>query len=376
MRSTVKTMSLSKAMILLAATLLLVAMLLSSVSGQDVPVLKVGYIFTTHHTPLMLAASKGDEFKSAGVYMHPLIPKEKYELVVDGKKIAILDLVVNKSGAETATLFAQKHIDLAMASVTAIMAGIDKGIPIKILGPLQTEGMALVMPKDSTISGWNDLISFVRESKEPVKIGYHSPTSAPKIVLEGALKESGLNVTGDPNDLSAKVLLVDLKDTANMIPALSSKQVEGIVGPSPFPEVAVTKGVGKIVVDLRNLPPAGYWHDFPCCVTAARDETIAAHTEVVQKFVEMVARTNEWLNKNKAEGGAITAQWIGIPTQVGKASSLVFLSNFTEGWMRGAGIYMDILNKMGNFTGKLKDKKLEDTKSILFDLRFINQVKL
>ncbi len=190
------------------------------------------------------------------------------------------------------------------------------------------------------------------------------------------MKEAGLKVTGDPNDLSANVLLVDLKDTSNMIPALNSKQVEGIVGPSPFPEVAVTKGVGRIVVDLGNLPPAGYWHDFPCCVTAARDEIIAKHPEIVQKFVEMVARTNEWCNKNKAEAGALTAQWIGVPTEVGKASSLVFLPNFNDGWMRGAGIYMGILNKMGNFTGKLKDKKLEDAKPILFDLRFVNKVKL
>jgi NitT/TauT family transport system substrate-binding protein len=324
----------------------------------------------------MVAATKGEEFKATGVYLHALIPKEKYELLSDGKKMAILDFVANKSGAETATLFAQKHIDLAMASVTAIMAGIDKGTPIRILGPLQTEGMALVMPKDSPIGGWNDLLSFIKAAKEPVKIGYHSPTSAPKIVLEGALKDAGLKVTGDPNDLSAKVLLVDLKDTSNMIPALNSKQVEGIVGPSPFPEVAVTKGVGKIVVDLRNLPPEGYWHDFPCCVTAAREEIIAKDPEIVQKFVEMVARTNEWCNKNKAEAGALTAEWIGVPIEVGKASSLVFLPNFTEGWMRGAGIYMEILNKMGNFTGKLKDKKLEDAKPTLFDLRFVDQVKM
>ncbi len=246
MHSTHDTANVSWSVTGFAVSLILLLAAVSLVSAQDVPVLKVGYIFTTHHTPLMVAAAKGDEFKAAGVYMHPLISKEKYELIVDGRNVAILDLVANKSGAETATLFAQKHIDLAMASVTAIMAGIDKGTPVKILGPLQTGGMALVMPKDSSIGGWNDLLSFIKESKQPVKIGYHSPTSAPKIVLESALKEAGLKVTGDPNDLSPNVLLVDLKDTTNMIPALNSKQVEGIVGPSPFPEVAVTKGVGRM----------------------------------------------------------------------------------------------------------------------------------
>ncbi len=375
MHSASKSSGYVKTLTLLTGSLIFLLAAFSAVSGEDVPELKVGYIFTTHHTPMMVAATKGDEFKATGVYLRPLIPKEKYELVVDGKKMAILDLVVIKSGAETSTLFAQKHIDLAMASVTAIMAGIDKGTPVKILGPLQTEGMALVMPKDSPINGWSDLLSFIKESKQPVKIGYHSPTSAPKIVLEGALKEAGLKVTGDPNDLSANVLLVDLKETSNMIPALNSKQVEGIVGPSPFPEVAVTRGVGKIVMDLRNLPPAGYWHNFPCCVTAARDEIIAKHPEIAQKFIQMIAQTNEWCNKNREEAGVITAQWIGVPIEVGKASSLVFLPNFNDAWMRGAGIYMDMLNKMGKFSGKLKDQKLEDVKPVLFDLRFVNQVK-
>ncbi len=361
---------------LMAASLVIVLAAMLPVFGQDVPSLKVGYVFTTHHTPLIVAATKGDELKPTGVYLHPLVPREKYELMADGKKIAVLDFIVNKSGSETATLFAQKHIDVAMASVTAMMAGIDKGTPIKILAPLQTEGMGLVVPKDSSVKGWDDLLALIKTSKVPIKIGYHSPTSAPKIVFEGALKEAGLKVTGNPNDTSAKVLLVDLKGTANMIPALNSKQVDGIVGPSPFPEVAAARGVGTIVVDLRNLPPAGYWHNFPCCVTAAREEIIAKHPKIVGKFIEMIARTNQWCNKNKQEAGVITAKWIGVPEEVGKASSLVFLTNFTDGWMRGAGIYMDILNKMGNFTGKLKGKKFEDSKSVLFDVRFVDQVKL
>lgn len=376
MRSSHKKGYCSRAVTMVSVTLLLLLALFSPVCAEEVPELKVGYVFTTHHTPLLVAASKGDESKATGVYLHPLIPKEKYDLMADGKKIATLDLIANKSGSETATLFAQRHIDLAMASVTAMMAGIDKGTPVKILAPLQTEGMALVVPKDSPINGWDELLASIKKAKEPIKIGYHSPTSAPKIVLEGAMKEAGLKVTGDPNDLSANVLLVDLKGTANMLPALNSKQVDGIVGPSPFPEVAVNKGVGKIVMDLRHLPPVGFWYDFPCCVTAAREDVIAKHPQVVQKFVEMIARTSDWCNKNKAEAGELTAKWIGVPPEVGKASSLVFLPNFTDGWMRGAGIYMDILNRMGNFSGKLKDKKFEDTKPTLFDFRFVNAVKL
>jgi ABC-type nitrate/sulfonate/bicarbonate transport system permease component/ABC-type nitrate/sulfonate/bicarbonate transport system substrate-binding protein len=200
-----------------------------------------------------------------------------------------------------------------MASVTAMMSGVDKGTPIKILSPLQTEGMGLVVPGESSLKDWNSFLAYVKKAKKPVKVGYHSPTSAPKIVLEGSLKFSGIRVTSDPTNMSAQVLLVDLKETTNMVPALASKQVEAIVGPSPFPEVAVSRGVGKIIVNLRDLPPKGYWYDFPCCVTAASEQTIAKHPDIVQKFVELIAKTNVWCNKHRIEAGTLTAEWIGLP---------------------------------------------------------------
>ena len=154
--------------------------------AAELPAFKTGFIFTTHHSTFQVAASRGEAFRDLGVYLKPLVERESYELIKDGKPIAILDLVVAKSGSETATLFAQKHLDMGIASITAIMAGIDKGTPMKIVCPLQTEGMALVVPKDSPLTSWESLLQRVKDSKEPVKIGFHSPTSAPKIVLEGA----------------------------------------------------------------------------------------------------------------------------------------------------------------------------------------------
>lgn len=353
-----------------------IASLVSGAWAAEIPNLKVGYIFTTHHTPFMVAAQKGESFRSMGVYLKPIVHKDKYELVADGKPIATFQLIVTKSGAETAALFARKQLDLGMASVTAIMAGVDKGTRMKILSPLQTEGMALVVPKDSPLTGWESFLAHVKKAKQPVKIGYHSPTSAPKIVLEGALKQSGIKVTEDPNEQSAQVILADLKETTNMIPALTSKQVEAIVGPSPFPEVAVSRGVGKIIVELRELPPAGYWHDFPCCVTVASDETIATHPNIVKKFVELIAKTNVWCNKNRKEAGTLSAAWIGLPADAAKASRLVYLPKFTKSWMRGAGEYMVILNRMGNFTGRLKGKTLDEAKPVLFEMRFIGRAGL
>jgi len=343
--------------------------------AEDVPVLKLSYVFTTHHTPLMVAAMRGEAFKDQGVYLKEVAPRERYELISNGKPVAVLDLVVAKSGAETAALFAQNHVDLAMASVTAIMAGVDKGTAMKVVAPLQTEGMALVAPKDSPLTSFDALVAKAKASPEPLKIGYHSPTSAPKIVFEGALRKAGIAVTENPNDASAKILLVDLKETTNMIPALTAGQVDAVVGPSPFPEMAVARGVGRVVADLRDLPPAGFWKDYPCCVAVASSKCIAQNPQAVQAYVDLVIKSNSWCNAHKSEAGTLTAQWIGMPPEAGKASSLSFLTSFSDNWMRNTGNYLAVLDQMNKFSGKLKGKDIQEVKPVLFDMTFIEKVK-
>ena len=247
---------------------------------KTTPRLYCGYVFTTHHTPLMAAVHKGEQFKQSGAWLKPMVERQKYELLdKSGKSLAVLNLIVSKSGSETATLFAQGRMDIGLASSTAFISGIDKGTPMKILCPLHVDGMGMVFPEKSTLSGWKDVERYIKESKRPVKIGYHSPTSAPRIVFEGALHKAGFTITEDANDQKADILLVDLKSTSNLIPALVSKQVDCWVGPAPHPSVAEFKKVGHVALDSRDLPPPGAWQDFPCCVMGAGEELIKKHPE-------------------------------------------------------------------------------------------------
>ena len=358
--------------LVLAAVLLATAL---PVRAADLPVLKTGFIFTTHHMPFLVACSKGEGLKELGVWLKPVAERESYTLMDGEKPVALLDLVVSKSGAETAALFAQKHLDMGIASITAIMAGVDKGTPMKIVCPLQTEGMGLIAPKGSSVKTLDDFMTLVRQTKEPVKVGFHSPTSAPKIVFEGAMRQAGFKVTLDPSDTTAQILLVNLKETSNLLAALSAKQVEAVVGPSPFPEIAVTRGAGQLVCDLRDLPPSGQWHDFPCCVGVASAEALQQHPEVVGAFVRLIVRANTWCNAHREEAGSIAAQWLGLPAEAGRMNRLVFLNSFSDSWMRGAGQYLDILNRMGKFKGELKNRSLDQVRPLLFDESLLRQAK-
>ncbi|MEZ4599415.1 MAG: ABC transporter substrate-binding protein [Syntrophotaleaceae bacterium] len=340
-------------------------------NDASIPNLRTGYINTTHHIPLIAALDRGEEFKSSGVYLKPVLQKEKYELFADGRKLANLDIILNKSGSETATMFAMKRIDVALASITAIMTGIDRGAEVKVLCPLHVDGMSLVVPKGSLITSWDSFITRVEKAKRPIAIGYHSPTSAPKIVLESALNRAGIKVTENPNDPAANVLLVDLKSTSNFIPSLTAGQVDGVVAPAPFPEVAQLKGVGQIVTDLRDLPPKGDWHNFPCCVLAAREEMLTAHPEALRKLVELMAASTAWCNAHPAEVAAITEKWMGTPAEAVENSTIVYTVVPSKNWKQGVDTYMSILNKLTVFSGKLDGKTLEEVEKLLFAFQFI-----
>lgn len=346
------------------------AWLTGPMHAQELPKLSLGYIFTTHHTPLIVAMAREDAFKPEGVYLKAVVPKEKYELIVKDRPQALIDIIVNKSGSETTTMFAQKRLDAALASVTAMMAGVDKGTPIKTLCPTHVEGMGLVYPANSLVKGWDAVLKSIKDAKAPVKIGYHSPDSAPRIVIEGALRMAGLKVTDDPMDAAAQVLLVDLKTTANLIPALLGGQVDAWVGPAPFPEVAETKMAGIIALDLRDLPPPGKWHNFPCCVLGARQEIIEKHSDIVNHLVSLLRISSAWANAHKGEVARITSDWMGTPAEAVARSSIVYTTVPSENWFNGVDMYLDILNKMNKFSGPLKDKQLAQAKPLLFDLRF------
>lgn len=342
--------------------------------GANIPSLYMGYVFTTHHTPLIVAAMKGEELKSSGAYFKQMVPKQKYQLISsDGTPLAVINLIVSKSGSETATLFAMNRMDIGLASSTAFMSGIDKGTPMKILCPLHVDGMSLVFPADSKVNGYQDVAAAIKASPTPFKIGYHSPTSAPRVVFEGALHKAGFVITGNPNDADADILMVDLKSTANLIPSLLSKQVDCWVGPAPHPSVAEFRKAGHIGLDSKHLPPQNEWVDFPCCVMGASQKMINENPEVVQAMTDLMTGATTWSNSNKSDAAKISAEWIGVPAKAIEKSTIVYTTDPTQNWLNGEGTFISMLNSMNKFKGQMKDKDLAAATPLLFDFTFVNK---
>lgn len=340
---------------------------------EKLPELKVAYIFTDHHTSFMLAAEKGEAVKAGTLYLKEVVNRQKYVLMNGNKPLANIEVIVAKSGSETTTMMAQGHIDISLASSSAIISAIDKGAKMKILCPVHTEGIGFVVDKNSKINSWDDFLQFVKKSEQPVKVGYHSPTSAPIILLEAALQAAKISYTSNPADRKADILLVDLKGTNNLIPALNSKQVDAWVAPSPYPALAETTGVGKMVLDMKNLPPKGKWYDFPCCVVAANDKTIQTYPEVVQAFVSVVAAAASYADNHKDEAAKVTATWTGVAEEAAKRSSIKYTADPTKEWIDNLGLVYDAMMKADQLNVQLANKNYYDIQNLLFDFSFIRK---
>ncbi|SDZ07361.1 ABC transporter substrate-binding protein [Tindallia californiensis] len=338
---------------------------------KDLPTLNVGYIYNDHSLPIMVAAHKAEEFKERGAYLETVIDKERYRLIsAEGEPVANLEMIVTNSGSEAATLFAQNQLDISFFSITVVMSNRDRDVPIKALGPIHTEGNSMVFRKDMGIGSWDEFEQYVKEADEPVTLGYLSPTSSVTIITKSALEKNGIHYTEDPDDRDADVLLVNLRATSNYMPALTSGQVDGWVGPSPFPMVAEYEEVGIKTADTKDYAPIGHWVDFPCCCLVASESAIEAYPEAMAVFVELMEHTAEFSNENRDEAAIVVAEWIGIPEEAAKMSTVRYTTVPTEGWMRGTEILYHFLDDSDHFEGGLAGMEFEEVEGEIFDFRY------
>jgi len=346
----------------------------SSKAPENVPELVVAWGSELHTGVMNLVVNRADLFADKPVHLN-IIDAENYDLIQDGKVVAHLKFVLSKGGSEVATMFAQNVVDFGFSSNTSIFSAVDAGAKVKIISPLQSDGIALVFPPDTIIKDWDSLKRYLQSSKEPVKIGYHSPVSAPRIALEYVLTQQGIKITQDPGDASANVLLVDLKGSKNLLPSLNSKVVDAWVGPSHYPEAAEVEGLGKIVLNLKDFPEAGQWEDFPCCVFSARQEIIDNYPKACQAMTQLVTYCANKATEDRNTLAEVIFDTIGIPQQAVKNARINFTTRITDKWYSDLGVYFAAMTSMGQFNGDLKDVNYDQAKKMSIDQQFVEKVQ-
>ena len=340
--------------------------------NKEIPTINLSWGNEMHTGIMYLPFVAPELFEDKSVRINP-ISEEIGELQVDGETIANLKRIVTKGGSECATMMSQDNLDIALTSSTAMMTAYDVGTELTIMSPIQCDGVAIAAKADAPYNTFLEFVEYAKNTEQPIKAGYHSAISSPRVVLEAAIKDAGLKVTEDPSNLEADVLMVDLKGVQNLVPSLTSGQVEIWAGPAPHPQNAEESGVGKIISTLNELPE-GKWKNFPCCCYSVRNEILEKYPEVVEALGEVISYTCDYANNNQEATGEMLADIVGVEKDILPKSLIVYSTLPDEIFKNGMNIYYDAMKEMGKFTGKLAENDFEAAKETLFNFEIMNKV--
>ncbi|MBN2537304.1 ABC transporter substrate-binding protein [candidate division WOR-3 bacterium] len=297
--------------VLFAAVVAASVLFVACPGTSETTVLRVGHVGHDHHAALYVAANAGEAFKDLyGIWLKEVRPRELYELFDGGRKVAEVELYKAGGGTEMPTMMSQGAFDIGFGGVAAIEFFVDKGSPMRMIAPLHSKGDMLVVNPGVPAGNWPEFVAWLKAQPRQVNVGYKSPVAVALLIFQRALDHEGISYTGDKANTSAKVLLVNVKEEANLNAALQSGQVSAYVSNNPWCAIAEEKGFGRCVTELHDLPP-GVFKDHPCCAIAGNDSAVARHSGAVEKFLELMAVASHFINTEPEKAAEYTAGWIG-----------------------------------------------------------------
>jgi len=345
-------------------------------AGRGVPTLKLGHVGHDHHLALYVAALQGARFKADyGVYLEEVQPREVYDLVDGGKRLARLVFVKVGGGSRMPAAMSRGEIAIGLGGVPAVAKFADGGQPFKILAPLNTDGDMLVMQKHSPVGDWAAFVQTAKEADKPLRIGYKAPVAVAKLVFERALVAEGIPYGYDRAETQTGVILVNFGSEKSPIPLLESGAIDGFVMNQPAVAVAEQKGLGKTIAHLRDLPPEGKWVNHPCCCVCATEETLAAHPDALKGLLKILLLATHLIHTDPALAIDCASRWTKYGKEVEQASvpTITYLAEPTDSWVTGMKTWAEMAKDIELFTGKYASATPEAFVADVCDLRLVRQ---
>ena len=324
-------------------------------AGEPPVMLTVGHVGHDHQLALYVAALEGERFLTEwGIGLKEVKAREVYDLVEDGKARARLRLLKVGGGSRMPAAMSRGEIEIGLGGTVPVAKFADGGQPIRIICPLQTDGDMLVMQADSPIADWPAFVAAAKAAGKPVRIGYKAPVAVAKLVFEGALKAEGIPYGLDASDPNTRVVLVNFGSEKSPIPLMEIKAIDGFVMNQPGVAVAVDKGLGKVIAELRDLPPKGKWLDHPCCCIAATAETLTKHPGPVKALLKVILLSTQLIRQDQKLAIADAARWTKYSEAVERSSipTIAYVAEPTDRWLAGMETWAEMVANVKLFKGK------------------------
>ncbi len=343
-----------------------------------VPTIRFAYILSDHHAPLMVAAKHGEFFQqSFGTYLKPVIDTKRYDLYADGGRVAEVELIPTKKGPDVEKLVAQGSVDMAISGTQAVLLSIDRGVATRIVSPLQTAGNVFVIDKKLPIDSWKSFVTEVKGQGRQFKIGIPGPQTIAAIIFRSALEHEKITYTEDAVDRKADVLFINMKGHGNLVAALGNGITQGIIGAQPFPAVTIDRGMGRMILNLQDIPAAQDWQGHACCSLEATVPFLKQQPELAGKMLELMALGVEVGNTRKDLTAEACSAWLGDTVSVERIAmeSLSYTTMPSEKWRNSVQVFVRTMDHMGLFTGALHGQQETGVTAKAFDFNAIAAVR-
>lgn len=247
-----------------------------------------------------------------------------------------VETVQFKNGGDMLTAMASGDVDVGYLGLTPALAGIQNGVPIKVVSGAQLEGSGILVGTDSGINSVADL-----KGKTVATLG---EASIQHFLLAYALNQSGLSI----NDVDESGM-----KSAEMVTALRDGKVDAIFVPEPFVTTVVENGYGKLLEDSGDIIS-----EHPCCAIVATDSFIQNHPDELKKIVEINTNATQYIQENPDAAAELLPDDIvsNLSIEQVSLSGLQFVSGLSDTYRQSV---MDFMNKEVTL-GVLKEKLTED----------------
>ena len=259
-------------------TLFVLAFVLTIAAGcsrtpSNADVIRLGYLQNDlHHLPVFIALEKGF-FTDAGL-----------QVVVSG---------IFRAGPEQMSAFAAHELDVGYVGLAPAATAFLNGVAdISILAQVNIEGSAIVCRPD--------ISSLTQLAGTTVAIPGHA-------TMQDCLIQKGL---GSARLTPAMLRLMVLKPP-EMLPALTSGNIDCFIAWEPYPAQAVASGTGSVVARSKDL-----WEEHPCCVLIAQDRFARTRTKDTAKIIQAHRRACRFINDNPSEAIDIAMRYTGMPRKI------------------------------------------------------------
>jgi NitT/TauT family transport system substrate-binding protein len=162
----------------------------------------IGYLTGDMHSAALSIALKNWQYfnDTYGVTLRPRdltqTRPDTADLIVNGVPVAEVKLVSGSAGPQVMQMAATNVVQIGYVGVPPTIAAIDKGTPVKVINPINTEGSGLVVSPDAPVTDWKSFVVWAQQraaAGKPIRIAAPGKGSIQDVLLQFALKDSGVS---------------------------------------------------------------------------------------------------------------------------------------------------------------------------------------